>query len=164
MKLSTRQLVINALFAAVYIVITIFLPSYGSLQLRLSEMFAHLPLFNKKYAYGLLLGVAIANFQSGFGVYDVIFGTLHSAISLLIVFLLTKKIKSMSKKLVLNSMIFAAMSFIVAGMIAYLTQDWVAFWVIYASIAASIAIVMLATAPIILALDKHIHFRQLMMK
>ena len=52
MKLSLRQMTLNALFAAVYTVITIFLPSYGALQLRLSEMFAHLPLFNKKYSVG----------------------------------------------------------------------------------------------------------------
>ena len=56
MKLSIRQLTLNAMIAAIYVVITIFLPSYGPLQLRLTEMFAHLPMFNKKYSIGLVLG------------------------------------------------------------------------------------------------------------
>ena len=47
MKLSLKQMTLNAMFAAIYVDITIFLPSYGPLQLRLSEMFAHLPVFNK---------------------------------------------------------------------------------------------------------------------
>lgn len=162
MKLSTRQLVLNALFAAVYVVITIFLPSYGSLQLRLSEMFAHLPLFDKKYTPGLLLGVAIANLHSGFGMYDVVFGTLHSALSVLLALYLVKKVDSFPKKLVINSAVFAVMSFIIAGMIAYVTKDWNSFWVMYGSIAASIFIVMIATAPVLLAIDKRIHFKQLM--
>ena len=50
MKLSIRQLTLNAMIAAIYVVITIFLHSYGPLQLRLTEMFAHLPMFNKKYS------------------------------------------------------------------------------------------------------------------
>ena len=91
MKLSLRQMTLNALFAAVYIVITIFLPSYGALQLRLSEMFAHLPLFNRKYSVGLILGVAVANMWSEFGIIDVIFGTLHTVISLWIVSLIVKE-------------------------------------------------------------------------
>lgn len=162
MKLSTRQLVLNALFAAIYVVITIFLPSYGSLQLRLSEMFAHLPLFDKKYTPGLLIGVVIANLNSDFGMYDVIFGTLHSAVSVLIMLMIAKKINSMGKKMVINSLVFALMSFIIAGMIAYLTRDWSAFWVTYGSIAASIAIVMLVTAPILLMIDRQVHFRKIM--
>jgi Predicted membrane protein len=56
MKLSIRQLTLNAMIAAIYVVITVFLPSYGPLQLRLTEMFAHLPMFNKNIQWDSFLG------------------------------------------------------------------------------------------------------------
>lgn len=91
MKLSIRQLTVNAMLAAIYVVITIFLPSYGPLQLRLSEMFAHLPVINRKYSIGLILGVAIANTQSSLGIFDVIFGTIHTIVSIWLVSLIIKR-------------------------------------------------------------------------
>src|SRR5690625_7701897 len=84
------------------------------LQLRLTEMFAHLPMFNKKYSVGLILGVAIANIRSEFGIYDVVFGTLHTALSLLIVFFIVKKSDSLLKKMIINTAVFTGMSFILA--------------------------------------------------
>ena len=162
MKLSTSQLTLNAMIAAIYVVITIFLPSYGPLQLRLTEMFAHLPMFNKKYSIGLVLGVAIANIRSEFGIYDIIFGTLHTALSLLIVFLIIKESDSLIKKMLINTAVFTAMSFILALMVSILTNEMFFFWVNYASFAASIAIVMLVTIPVILFLDKQIHFDETM--
>lgn len=162
MKLSIRQLTLNAMIAAIYVVITIFLPSYGPLQLRLTEMFAHLPMFNKKYSIGLVLGVAIANIRSEFGIYDIIFGTLHTALSLLIVFLIIKESDSLIKKMLINTAVFTVMSFILALMVSILTNEMFFFWVNYASFAASIAIVMLVTIPVILFLDKQIHFDETM--
>ena len=162
MKLSLRQMTLNALFAAVYIVITIFLPSYGALQLRLSEMFAHLPLFNKKYSVGLILGVAVANMWSEFGIIDVIFGTLHTVISLWIVSLIVKETQTMTQKMVINSIVFAATSFILALMVGFLTNQMAIFWLLYIQFAASIAIVMLGTIPVMLLIDRQVDFKKVM--
>lgn len=162
MKLSLRQMTLNALFAAVYIVITIFLPSYGALQLRLSEMFAHLPLFNRKYSVGLILGVAVANMWSEFGIIDVIFGTLHTVISLWIVSLIVKETQTMTQKMVINSVVFAATSFILALMVGFLTSQMAIFWLLYIQFAASIAIVMLATIPMMLILDRQVDLNKAM--
>lgn len=162
MKLSLKQMTRNAMFAAIYVVVTLLLPSYGPLQLRLSEMFAHLPVFNKKYTAGLIIGVAIANIRSEFGIYDVIFGTLHTAISIWIVSLIIKKSDSLLKKMVINSGVFTAMSFILALMVAFLSDQMAIFWALYASFAGSIAIVMLLTMPLMLFLDKQIHFDEVM--
>lgn len=162
MKLTLRQMVLNALFAAIYIVITIFLPSYGALQLRLSEMFAHLPLINKKYSIGLILGVAVANMWSEFGIIDVIFGTLHTVISLWIVSLLVKETQTMTQKMVMNSVVFAATSFILALMVGFLTNQLAIFWLLYVQFAASIAIVMLATIPVMLVLDRQVNLNKAM--
>lgn len=162
MKLSLKQLTLNAMFAAIYVVITIFLPSYGPLQLRLSEMFAHLPVFNKKYTSGLIIGVAIANMRSEFGIYDVVFGTIHTALSIWLVSLIIKESYRLLQKMVINAVVFAATSFILALMVAFLSNQMAIFWTLYASFAGSIAIVMLLTIPVMILLDKQIHFDKTM--
>lgn len=162
MKLTLKQMTLNAMFAAIYVVVTIFLPSYGPLQLRLSEMFAHLPVFNKKYSVGLLIGVALANIRSEFGIYDVIFGTLHTALSVWIVSLIIKESYSLVQKMLINTAVFTVTSFILALMVGYLSNQLAIFWTLYASFAASIAIVMLVTIPVMLFLDKQVHFDKVM--
>ncbi len=162
MKLTLKQMVLNAMFAAIYVVVTIFLPSYGPLQLRLSEMFAHLPVFNRKYAVGLIIGVALANIRSEFGIYDIIFGTLHTAISIWIVSLIIKESDSLLKKMLINTGVFTVMSFVLALMVGYLSNQMAIFWTLYASFAASIAIVMLVTIPLMLFIDKQVHFDRTM--
>jgi uncharacterized membrane protein len=162
MKLTLKQLTLNAMFAAIYVVVTIFLPSYGPLQLRLSEMFAHMPLFNRKYSIGLILGVALSNVRSEFGIYDVVFGTLHTVVSLWIVSLIVKETDSMVKRMVINTIVFSVMSFILALMVGVLSNQLAIFWTLYASFAASIAVVMAVTIPVMLLLDRRINFNEAM--
>jgi uncharacterized membrane protein len=157
--MKTKQLVLNAIIAAIYTVITLIFPSFTALQFRLSEVFAHLPVFNRKYSIGLILGVAIANIWSPFGIYDVLFGTLHTVVSLVLLFTLTKKEDSVVKKMIINTVIFSATSFIIALMI-YILDAGVAFWGLYASIAASIAVVMAIGIPVMKLLDDRIHFNK----
>lgn len=162
MKQSVRQLTLNAMIAAIYLVIAVFLPSYGPLQLRLAEMFAHLPLYQRKYSLGLVLGVALANIRSSFGIYDVIFGSLHTIVSLWLVTKLVKENDSQLKKMIINTFVFSGTSFILALMVAFLTDQLAVFWTLYASFAASIALVMFATMPLVIFLDKQIHFKETM--
>ncbi len=162
MKLSLRQLILNSMIASIYLAIAVLLPSYGPIQLRLTEMFAHLPLYNRKYTLGLVLGVALANMNSGFGIYDVVFGTLHTVISLWLVFKIVKEEHSIMQKLIINTVVFSAMSFILALMVAFLSDQLVIFWTLYASFAASIALVMFGTIPVIIFLDKQINFSETM--
>lgn len=162
MKLSLRQLILNSMIASIYLAIAILLPSYGPIQLRLTEMFAHLPLYNRKYTLGLVLGVALANMNSVFGIYDVIFGTLHTVVSLWIVSMIVKEKHSIVQKLMINTVVFSAMSFILALMVAFLSDQLVIFWTLYASFAASIALVMFGTIPVIIFLDKQINFSEIM--
>lgn len=164
MKQSLRQLTLNSMIAAIYLVIAIFLPSYGPIQLRLTEMFAHLPLYNRKYTMGLVLGVALANMRSSFGIYDVIFGTLHTILSVWIASKVVKEHHSMKMKMIINTIVFSAMSFILALMVGFLSNQLAFFWTLYASFAASIAVVMFGTIPLVLILDKQIKFAETMEK
>lgn len=156
--MKIKHLVINAMVAALYAVVTLIFPSFTAFQFRLSEIFAHLPVFDKRYAPGLLLGVAIANLASPFALFDVTFGTLHSAVSILLMLVLTKHIKNTYLKLTLNTVIFSATSFIIALMILYFEPTGTAFWPIYFSVAVSIFVVMGIGIPIMAFLDKVIGF------
>lgn len=156
--MKIKNLVINALVAALYAVVTLMFPSFTAFQFRLSEIFAHLPVFDKRYAPGLVLGVVVANLASPFALFDVTFGTLHTAVSLLLMFVLTKEIKNIYLKLTINTLIFSATSFIIALMILYFEPTGTAFWPIYFSVAVSIIVVMAIGIPIMVGLDKAINF------
>lgn len=156
--MKIKNLVINAMVAALYAVITLIFPSFTAFQFRLSEIFAHLPVFDKRYAPGLVLGVVVANLASPFALFDVTFGTLHTVVSLILMLVLTKGIKNIYLKLTLNTVIFSATSFIIAIMILYFEPSGTAFWPIYFSVAISIAVVMGIGIPIMVLLDRTIGF------
>lgn len=158
--MKIKELVTNAIVAALYVVVTLIFPSFTALQMRASEIFAHLPVFNKKYTTGLLLGVAIANIWSPFGIFDIFFGTLHSAVSVYLMFILTKKMTSVVKKMVVNTIIFSVTSFILAGMTYFIDPTAGAFWPMYISFFLSIAIVMAIGVPVMKFLDSRLDFNR----
>lgn len=73
----------TALIAALYTVLTLVLPmaSFGTIQLRFSEVLTILPAFSKTAIAGLTLGCALANAigvamgLNTAGVWDILFGT-----------------------------------------------------------------------------------------
>lgn len=72
----------NALLSALYVALTLVNPiGWGALQLRVSEMLMVIPFFNRKYIYGAIIGVIIANSFSPLGVIDVAVGALCCIIS-----------------------------------------------------------------------------------
>src|SRR5699024_8058483 len=82
--------------AALYFVITWLVAPFGftHIQFRLSELFNHFIVFNKKFFFGIVGGVFLANlFLSPMKV-DLIFGLAHSIISLLITMLFSRYINS----------------------------------------------------------------------
>ncbi|UQS84067.1 QueT transporter family protein [Bombilactobacillus thymidiniphilus] len=87
-KFTTQDWVVNALLAAVYVVLTVTPPlnslAFGSVQFRVSEMMVMLPFYNRKFIPGLTLGCFITNLFSPTAAVDIFVGTLAS----LLVFLL----------------------------------------------------------------------------
>ena len=57
--------------------------SYMGIQFRVSEIMVLLCFFRKDYAFGLVIGCAIANLPSAIGLVDVGFGTLATLIACL---------------------------------------------------------------------------------
>lgn len=55
--------------------------SFGEIQFRVAEVLMLLCFFNKKYSIALILGCFIANIFSPYGLPDIIFGTLATAVA-----------------------------------------------------------------------------------
>ena len=83
MKFSVRQLTFCAAVAAVYAALTLVLApiSFGLIQLRAAEALCVLPFFVPETAWGLFVGCLISNIFGGFGVPDMVFGSLATLVS-----------------------------------------------------------------------------------
>lgn len=94
---TIRVIAINAMIAALYAVITMICGplSYEFAQFRISELLNLLVFFNPIYTIGLTLGCLIANLASLFGVYDIVFGTLATLVSCLLIIGVSKLFKSL---------------------------------------------------------------------
>lgn len=84
-RISIRQITDNALVAAVYVAFTLATSSFSYLgiQFRIAEVLLLLCFYRKDYAFGLVVGTAIANVFSPLGWYDVLFGTLATLLACL---------------------------------------------------------------------------------
>ena len=82
---NTRFLVVTALVAAIYAVLTLAIAplSFGMVQVRFSEMLVLLAFIDRHYAPGLILGCFIANCFSPFGIMDIVFGTTCTAMAMI---------------------------------------------------------------------------------
>lgn len=82
---NVKNLTRLALVAAVYAVLTLAIAplSFGAIQFRFSEILVLLCFYRKDYAPALILGCLIANLFSPFGLYDIIFGTLATAVAVI---------------------------------------------------------------------------------
>lgn len=159
--MKIRTLVINSIIAALYVAVTMMVApiAYGAVQFRISEVFNHLAVFNKKYVVGIVTGVFIVNLFSPFGWYDLVFGTAHSLISLLAMLFLTRYVSNVWVKMGINTLMFVFFSFIVAWELYLLGLP---FWFSYLTVAFGELVVMAIGAPVMkylgdkLQLSKHI--------
>lgn len=73
----------QAIIAALYLVLTLSIGgfSYGPVQFRYSEILNLLAFYNPLNGIGITLGVFLSNLWSPLGMADLIFGTLHTGIS-----------------------------------------------------------------------------------
>lgn len=82
-KMIIRMAMIAAFYAALtYAVLPI---AYAGVQFRISEVLVLLCFYRRDYRWGLILGCILANIFSPMGIYDVLFGTLATALSVLLI-------------------------------------------------------------------------------
>jgi len=160
--MKVRTLVINALIAALYIAVTAIVQPFGftNIQFRLSELFNHLIVLNKKYFTGIALGVLIANLlMSQFGMYEIPFGLGMTVISLLLSMAVGKFVKNIWVHMSINTIIFSFNTVFLAWMFK-LAAGW-PFLFTWATSAISEFIVMAIGMPIVYFINKRLHFDKL---
>ncbi len=85
----TKKIVANGLLAAIYFALSVLCGefAYGSIQFRISEILVLLCFFRPDFIWGVTIGTFLANIMgiSLYGPWDLIFGTLATLISALLV-------------------------------------------------------------------------------
>ncbi|MBC5636802.1 QueT transporter family protein [Ornithinibacillus hominis] len=160
--MKARTLVVNALIAALYIAVSALIVPFGftNVQFRISEVFNHLIVFNKKYFFGIVIGVLLYNLLfSPLGWYDLVFGVAHSAISLGIIILLGKYVKNILALLIANTLVFTFNMFIIAFELNLALE--LPFLFTWLTTAVGEFAVLAIGIPIIYALNKRINFNKL---
>jgi uncharacterized membrane protein len=161
--MNIRTLVVNALIAALYIAVsTLILPfGFTNIQFRISEIFNHLIVFDKRYFFGIVAGVFIYNaLFSPLGWFDLVFGVAHSAISLGIIVLLARYIKNKIVLLVANTLVFTFTMFIIAFEL-YLVLE-LPFHITWFTTATGEFVVLAIGIPIMYTLGKRVRFEEWM--
>lgn len=87
MKNKTFEIAKCAIVSALYITLTLISAplSFGAIQFRIAEMLILLTFYNKKFGYSIILGCLVSNIFSPLGFVDVVFGTLQTLISVLLI-------------------------------------------------------------------------------
>lgn len=118
-----------AMIGAIYAILTIlFAPiSYGMVQVRVSEMLMILPFFTPAAIPGLFVGCIIANIFGGFGLLDVIFGSLATLLSAFLVSKIANKYLAPLPPVIINAIIIGLVLHVVLDLPLYLTILWVGF-------------------------------------
>ncbi|MFT8320575.1 MAG: QueT transporter family protein [Bacillus sp. (in: firmicutes)] len=160
MKIKT--LAVNAMIAALYIAVSGIIAPFGftNIQFRVSEMFNHLIVFNKKYLYGIVIGVFLANlFFSPMKAHDLIFGVGQSIIALLITIFVGKYVKNIIKRMIVNTIVFTFTMFIIAYELFLVFK--LPFLYTWFTVAVGELAVMAIGIPIIYLVNKRVHFDKL---
>lgn len=159
--MKVKTLVGNGIVAALYIAVSFFIQPFGftNIQFRVSEIFNHLVVFNKKYMIGIVLGVFLTNlFFSPMRAYDLVFGVGQSIIALLITILVSKFIKNIWGRMIVNTIVFTITMFFIAIEL-YLAFD-LPFTITWVTTAVGEFVVMAIGAPIMYYLNKRVNFEQ----
>lgn len=115
-RTSITEMTKISLVASLYVAVTLMLAviSFGAVQLRLSEMFNYLALYNKRYVIAVTLGVVFANFLSPTWILDVPIGGMGTFLALILCRAVTKNITNNVWKIAITAVIFAVSMFTIA--------------------------------------------------
>ncbi len=161
--MNIKTLVVNALVAALYFVVTWLIAPFGftHIQFRISEFFNHLIVFNKKYFFGIVIGVFMANLLLSPVKIDILFGLTHTIVSLVITMLCSRWITNKFTLMFINSVIFSVNMFIIAYMLKVFAGLEFSFIFIWLTTGIGEFITMIIAIPIIYFLNKRLAFKKL---
>lgn len=157
-KFSTLHLAMAAMVAAVYTVLTVFLPipQYGEVQFRIAECMTLLPFLYPWAAPGLVVGCFLANLLGSPFVLDWIFGTLATAIACFLTARMPNKWLAVLPPVVCNAVIVGAeIAWSATG--GFHEAFWAAVGAIALSVGAGeLAVCLLLGVPLLTILEKNV--------
>ncbi|MEK5040194.1 QueT transporter family protein [Sporosarcina sp. FSL K6-3457] len=159
--MKVKTLATSGIIAALYVAVTLLVAPFGftNVQFRISEMFNHLVVFNKKFIFAIVLGVFVANLFSPLGLYDLVFGVAQSLIALSITIFSAKFISGILKRMLFNTVVFTFLMCIIALELNLALE--LPFLLTWLTVAAGEFVVMAVGIPIMLALNKRLNFEKL---
>jgi len=162
--MKVKTLLINAVIAALYFVLTATVAPFGftNIQFRISELFNHFIVFNKKFFWGIVGGVFLANLFLSPTKVDLIFGLSHTMISLCITMLFARVITNKFTLMFINSVVFSFNMFIIAYMLKVFLHLEDTFMFLWVTSGISEFIMMVVAIPIVFFLQKRINIKQLL--
>lgn len=159
--MKTKTIAVTGVIAALYVAVSLLVApfAFGAVQFRIAEMFNHLIVFNKKYLFGIVLGVFITNLFSPMAAYDLTFGVAHSIITLSLTILATKFVKGNLARMIINTLLFTFTMCIIA--LELMLAFDLPFLYTWLTVAAGEFAVLAVGIPIMLALNKRLNFKAL---
>ncbi|WP_144511869.1 QueT transporter family protein [Bacillus sp. FJAT-22090] len=159
--MKTKTLAINGIIAALYVVVSLLIAPFGftNVQFRISEMFNHLVVFNKKYFFGVVIGVIVTNMFSPMAAYDLTFGVAHSIITLSITIFASKFIKGHIQRMIFNTLLFTFTMCIIAFELHLAFE--LPFFYTWLTVAAGEFVVLAVGIPLMSALNKRLNFKNM---
>jgi len=159
--MKTKTIAVTGVIAALYVAVSLLVApfAFGAVQFRIAEMFNHLIVFNKKYFFGIVLGVFITNLFSPMAAYDLTFGVAHSIITLSLTILATKFVKGNLARMIINTLLFTFTMCIIA--LELMLAFDLPFLYTWLTVAAGEFAVLAVGIPIMLALNKRLNFKAL---
>nr|WP_295972594.1 QueT transporter family protein [uncultured Bacillus sp.] len=161
--MNIKTLAVNGIVAALYIVVSAVIQPFGftNVQFRISEIFNHLIVFNKKFIYGIVLGVFLTNLLfSPMAAYDLVFGTGQSIVSLLITIFSIRFLKGIWARMIFNTLVFTLTMFIIA--IELNLAFGLPFLLTWVTTAAGELVVMTIGAPLMYWINRQVSFEKLL--
>src|SRR5574344_353963 len=109
-SMTIRDICINAMIASVYFILTIITSpiAFMGVQFRIAEMLVFLCFFRKDYSIGLVIGCLLANLISPLGWPDIVFGTLATLLSCILVIFSKRMIFCVLFPTIINGLVVAA--------------------------------------------------------
>lgn len=159
--MKVRSMAVSGIIAALYVAVSLLIAplAFSSIQFRISEIFNHLVVFNKKYFFGIVIGVFVANLFSPLGMIDLVFGVGMTVLALIATILSAKFINDITQRMIFNIAMFAIFSFLIA--IELNIVFGIPFGMGWLTVAIGEIVVMTVGIPVMIALNKRLNFKEL---
>ena len=137
-NINARSVAENAIVAALYFILTVVITplAYGQFNFRLSELLVLLCFWRPDFVIGVTLGCFLTNIGSTMGWYDMVFGTLSTLFSSILIAASPKLLIACLWPILVNAFVVGAELYYVLGL---------PFWINVGYVGAGEGIVIIAS-------------------